>query len=68
MAVDGARISRDGSSFIPIQLKAEDPERPEGYERSVFFDVLKGEVPVQVGQQVRLTLFDNIIKEVEVLE
>ena len=68
MAVDGARISRDGSTFIPLQLKAEDPERPDGYERSVFFDTLKGEAPVQVGQQVRLTLFDNIIKEVEILE
>lgn len=33
-----------------------------------FFDALKGEAPVQVGQQVRLTLFDNIIKEVEILE
>ena len=60
--------SRNGSKFVPLRLEAHDQETGERYERIVLFDTLKGEVPVQEGQHARFTLYDNVIKGVEILE
>jgi len=68
VSTEGAPVTRDGSTFTPIELKVVDDERADGYVRNIFFDTLKGEVPVRVGHKVKVTLFDNIIKSIEILE
>ena len=60
-------ISRQGSTFAPVELYCEDLDR-KSKERIVFFDILKGKVPMAVGDRVKLILFDNIIKGVEIIE
>lgn len=68
VSTEGALVTRDGTTFQPIELRVVDAERVDGYVRNVFFDTLKGEVPVRVGHKVKVKLFDNIIKAVEILE
>ena len=68
ISTEGAPVTRDGTTFIPVELRVADSERVDGYVRNVFFDTLKGEVPLRVGHKVKITLFDNIIKGIEVLE
>ena len=68
VSTEGATVTRDGSVFIPIELRVVDSERVDGYIRNVLFDTVKGEVPVRVGHKVKVILFDNIIKAVEFLD
>ena len=68
ISTEGAPVTRDGTTFVPVELRVVDSERVDGYVRNVFFDTLKGEVPVRVGHKVKITLFDNIIKDIEILK
>lgn len=62
------REHRDGAAFVPVRLQVTDKERGESYVRNLIFDDLKGEFPAEVGSRIKVRLFDNVIKEVEIIE
>ena len=65
IAISPEAVTRQGTQLTAIRLQFEDPERANPVERNVYFDAMKGQPPFAVGQYVQVTLFDNIVKQVD---